>query len=176
MAFLKQRCSTFVHYWKSVGSDYMVVIEDLLKDAKTRPIMTAIKLLPLSGVFYAYKTNPTERDMLNSLIEKRWQMVLIPNSIHSKKADDEIASRTLYVDQNRLRLINCIVFSILIKLPDSDDVCLYENRASILRRWWWQRCDDIIDVGAFNKWFRLRKSFENYDINENEFSSTSIQA
>lgn len=49
-------------------------------------------------------------------------MVLIPNSIHSKKADDEIALRTLYIDQNRLKLINCIMFSIVIKLPDSDDV------------------------------------------------------
>lgn len=60
--------------------------------------------------------------MLNSLVEKRRQMVLVPNSIHSKKVDGEIASRTLYVDQNRLKLINFIVFSILIKLPDSDDV------------------------------------------------------
>lgn len=60
--------------------------------------------------------------MLNSLVERRRQMVLVPNSIHSKKADDEIASRTLYIDQNRLKLINCILFSILIKLPDSDDV------------------------------------------------------
>lgn len=39
----------------------MAVIEDLLKSAKKRPVTTAIKLLPLSGAFYAYKTNPTER-------------------------------------------------------------------------------------------------------------------
>uniref|UniRef100_A0A8R1TSQ4 Uncharacterized protein n=1 Tax=Onchocerca volvulus TaxID=6282 RepID=A0A8R1TSQ4_ONCVO len=171
MAFLKRWCFTFVDYWKMVGNDYLVVIGDLLKDAKTKPIITAIKLLPLGGAFYAYKTNPTERDMLNSLVERRRQMVLLPNSIHNEKADEEIASRTLYIDQNRLKLINCILFSILIKLPDSDDVCLYENRDSILRRWWWQRYDDIIDIGAFNKWLKLGKSFENYDINENEFSN-----
>ncbi|EJW70927.1 hypothetical protein WUBG_18165 [Wuchereria bancrofti] len=110
--------------------------------------------------------------MLNSLVEKRRQMVLVPNLIHSKTADDEIASRTLYVDQNRLKLINCILFSILIKLPENDDVCLYENRDSILRRWWWKRYDDIIDIGAFNKWFRLGKFFENYDINEDEFNNS----
>ncbi|VDP19852.1 unnamed protein product [Onchocerca flexuosa] len=122
MAFLKRWCFTFVDYWKMVGNDYLIVIGDLLKDAKTKPIITAIKLLPLGGAFYAYKTNPTERDMLDSLIERRRQMVLLPNSIHNKRADDEIASRTLYIDQNRLKLINCILFSILIKLPDSDDV------------------------------------------------------
>lgn len=44
-----------------VGNDYLVVIEDLLKDVKKRPIITTIKLLPLSGAFYAYKTNPTEK-------------------------------------------------------------------------------------------------------------------
>ncbi|EJD74587.1 hypothetical protein LOAG_18114 [Loa loa] len=172
MAFLKRWCFTFIDYWKMVGNDYLAVMEDLVKGAKKRPIITVIKLLPLSGAFYAYKTNPSEIDMLNSLVEKRWQMILVPNSIHSKKADDEIASRTLYIDQNRLKYINCIFFSILIKLPDSDDLCLYENRDSILRRWWWQRYDDIIDIGAFNKWFRLGKSFEDYDINENEFSNS----
>ncbi|KAK6111734.1 hypothetical protein QQG55_44835 [Brugia pahangi] len=172
MAFLKRWCFTFINYWKMVGNDYLVVVEDLLKDAKRRPIITAMKLLPLGSVFYAYKTNPNERDMLNSLVEKRRQMVLVPNSIHSKTADDEIASRTLYVDQNRLKLIDCILFSILIKLPECDDVCLYENRNSILRRWWWKRYDDIIDIGAFNKWFRLGKFFENYDINEDEFNNS----
>ncbi|KAL3989282.1 hypothetical protein ACH3XW_27050 [Acanthocheilonema viteae] len=174
MAFLKRWCFTFVDYWKMVGNDYMVVIADLLEDAKKRPVITAIKLLPLSGAFYAYRTNPSKGDMLNSLVEKRRQMVLVPNSIHSKKADDEIASRTLYIDQNRLKLINCIVFSILIKLPDNDNVCLYENRVPIVRRWWWQRYDDIIDIGAFNKWFRLGKSFENYDINESEFNNSLL--
>uniref|UniRef100_A0A0R3RPM4 Mitochondrial genome maintenance protein MGM101 n=1 Tax=Elaeophora elaphi TaxID=1147741 RepID=A0A0R3RPM4_9BILA len=168
MAFLKRWCFTFVDYWKTVGNDYMVVVGDLVKDAKRRPIVTAIKFLPLGGAFYAYKTNPTEGYV--HLSEMR-QMVLVPNSIHNKKADDEIASRTLYIDQNRLKYINCILFSVLIKLPDSNDLCLYENRASILRRWWWQRYNDIIDIGAFNKWFRLGKSFENYDINESEFDS-----
>ncbi|CAG9536495.1 unnamed protein product [Cercopithifilaria johnstoni] len=172
MAFLKRWCFTFVDYWKMVGNDYMVVIGDLLQDTKNRPIIAVIKLLPLSGAFYAYKTNPTEGDMLNSLVEKRRQMVLVPNSIHSKKADDEIASRTLYINQNRLKLINCIVFSILIKPSDSDDVCLYENRVSILRRWWWKRYNDIIDIGAFNNWFKLGKSCENYDINDNEFNNS----
>ncbi|EJW75217.1 hypothetical protein WUBG_13875, partial [Wuchereria bancrofti] len=121
MAFLKRWCFTFIDYWKMVGNDYLVVIGDLLKDAKRRPVIMAMKLLPLGSAFYAYKTNPSERDMLNSLVEKRRQMVLVPNLIHSKTADDEIASRTLYVDQNRLKLINCILFSILIKLPENDD-------------------------------------------------------
>uniref|UniRef100_A0A915PS39 Uncharacterized protein n=1 Tax=Setaria digitata TaxID=48799 RepID=A0A915PS39_9BILA len=172
MAFVKRWCFTFVDYWKMVGNDYMIVIGDVLKDMRRRPIRTMIKVLPLGGAFYAYKTNPSERDMLNSLVERRQQMVLVPNSIHSKKADDEIASRTMYIDQNRLRLINCILFSILIKLPDGDDLCLYENQNSVLKRWWWQRYDDVIDIGAFDKWFMLGRSFENYDVNENEFNNS----
>lgn len=52
-------------------------------------------------------------------------MVLVPNSIHNEKADEEISSRTVYLDQNRLKLINCILFSLLVKLPDADNVRLF---------------------------------------------------
>lgn len=60
MAFVKRWSLMFTNYWKMVGNDYLVVFRDLLKDARKRPVITMIKLLPLSGVFYACKTNPTE--------------------------------------------------------------------------------------------------------------------
>ncbi|VDN01760.1 unnamed protein product [Thelazia callipaeda] len=167
MAFLKRLSSNFITYWKTVCSDYMAVIGDLAEDAKKRPILMALKILPLSVAFYAYKTNQTESDMLNFLIEKRHELILLPNSMHNKRADDELALRTLYINQGRLKLFNCIFFSVLIKYPDNYELCLYRNQSSILRRWWWQRYDDIVDICVFGNWLLFRNSFKNYDINEN---------
>ncbi|VDN23894.1 unnamed protein product [Gongylonema pulchrum] len=190
MVFLRRWGSAFVDYWKMVGNDYVTVLKDLAFTAKKKPASAAIKLaalglemkkqsspswssviwltssLPLKNKFCT--ENGLSRDMLNGLVERRHQMVLVPNSIHSERADEAISSRTMYLDQNRLKLVNCILFSILVKLPDGDNVCLYENRDRNLKRWWWQRFDEVVDIVVFGRWILLRKSFENYDICTNE--------
>lgn len=53
-------------------------------------------------------------------------------------------------------------------------ICLYECRDPILKKWWWKRYDDIVDIGAFGRWLLLERNFDDYDVNEEEFGKAIV--
>lgn len=126
----------------------------------------------LAALTYAYKTNPTERDMLNALTERRQIMVLVPNSIHNPEADRALASRTLYLDQHRLEHIDCFFFSLALRRPYDTNVRIYHSQDANMKGTWWRELrEDVVDIGAFGRWYNLNRSFQNYDVNEDEFNN-----
>ncbi|VDK49587.1 unnamed protein product [Anisakis simplex] len=160
-----------VDYWKNVANDYKTVLVDLFEEAKQKPLKSTVFGLAFGVFAYAYKTNPSERDMLNALTERRQQMILIPNSIHNRATDREIASRTLYLDQHRLEHIDCFFFSLAVRRPHDRFVQLYLNQDVNLQDSWWKELwKNTIDVGAFGRWYSLNRAFQNYDINDEEFN------
>lgn len=47
---------------------------------------------------------------------------------------------------------------------------MYETQDPNLKDWSWKEIwANIIDIGAFNKFWNLENNFVNYDIHENEF-------
>uniref|UniRef100_A0A0N5AL18 Mannose-P-dolichol utilization defect 1 protein homolog n=1 Tax=Syphacia muris TaxID=451379 RepID=A0A0N5AL18_9BILA len=169
IAYFKSIPSRTSEYLKSLASDYKTAVVDVVKDGRAKPVKAAMCSAVLVGLAYAYKTNPTERDVLNEFVKKRQLLVTLPNTIHKREADEALRLRTDFLNQNSLQYIDCFFFSLLLKLPYDKDVRIYESQDKNIRNWWFKEIyQNLIDVGAFGKWYRLRECFSNYDINNEE--------
>uniref|UniRef100_A0A914BU94 Uncharacterized protein n=1 Tax=Acrobeloides nanus TaxID=290746 RepID=A0A914BU94_9BILA len=157
-----------------VGGDYKNAIKDAYTDSRARPIRASIIGAVLSGLGYAYYKNPTELEMYDMLAELRQQMVLVPNTIHNPRSDAEIANRTLLFNQRRMVYYDCFFFSLVCKKPFDTRIATYVSQNKNLKNWFWQEFwYNIIDVGAFGRFYNLEKSLIDYDIREEEFADAA---
>lgn len=73
-------------YAKQVSEDYSIVFTESIEDIPKHPIRSMAFISTVGAMIAAASTNPTERDMLDRIAERRLEMGLIPNSIHSSVA------------------------------------------------------------------------------------------
>uniref|UniRef100_A0A914RR86 Uncharacterized protein n=1 Tax=Parascaris equorum TaxID=6256 RepID=A0A914RR86_PAREQ len=58
-----------------------------------------------------------------------------------------------------------------IHSPEADRIRIYHSQDANMKDAWWRDLrEDIVDIGAFGRWYNLSQSFQNYDVNEDEFN------
>ncbi|GMT31508.1 hypothetical protein PFISCL1PPCAC_22805, partial [Pristionchus fissidentatus] len=161
--------AAFVDFWKRLGNDYMVTFKGAVDTGKEKPYKFVVAGVSTVTLAVAYATCPDERSMLDELRERRQQMALIPASEHSRKTDAELSLRTLLLNQRRLEHYNMLFFSLLVRRQHDTDVRLYRSQDPNLNSWWiTDTLKNVMDIGAFGKWFHLERAFIDHDINEEE--------
>ncbi|UMM34604.1 hypothetical protein L5515_007604 [Caenorhabditis briggsae] len=154
--FFQRTGTSIKEYFQRMGNDYATVARETAAGAKERPLKAGIVLSGLGFLTYAYRTNPTELEMLDYLCERRQQMVLVPNTEHNPTTTKELVSRDFLLSQKRLHHYNLWFFSLL----DSN-----------LKDWpWTELWRNIVDVGALGKWYWMDNAFVDYDINTDEIN------
>uniref|UniRef100_A0A915CS68 Uncharacterized protein n=1 Tax=Ditylenchus dipsaci TaxID=166011 RepID=A0A915CS68_9BILA len=157
-------------YVKTIARDYNIVLKDFALESRRRPLKTIVMAGLLAGSFYALKTNPDERQLRAHLVDLRLQMALLPPSIHSTKADAELERMTNLLNKDRLDIYNCWLFSLVVQRPYDRKNKMYETHDPNLRKWpWTELYENLVDFGAFNRFWGLYRSFVDYDIREEEF-------
>ncbi|VDN60294.1 unnamed protein product [Dracunculus medinensis] len=167
--FARFRTNIF-EYGKTIANDYKTVFVDAFVEARRKPVKAMLISACLCGLGYAYKTNPSESDFLESFVERRVQLTLLPIAIHNRKTDEAMQRLTKYIQHNRLEYYNFIFFSIVLRREYGKQMGIYYSTDPNLKDWWWRRLPkNFVDFGAFGRWYNLEKYFVDYDINENEF-------
>ncbi|KAI6243839.1 hypothetical protein M3Y99_00048900 [Aphelenchoides fujianensis] len=178
--FFRRAGARIADYAKNVAADYADVGRGVLTDTKTRPFRSAVVFALLGGAGYAIATNPKELEFRDRLCALRQQMALVPKDIHSFDgragiADGKLAELTTLLNTERLDYYDCWFFSLLVKRDWDRHVNSPASQDSNLKEWPWQTLRrNIVDVGAFRRFFQLEKAFLNYDVREEEFKDLSL--
>lgn len=73
-------------------------------------------------------------------------------------------------NQNRYDYLNCLLFSLVVRRTYDRKAELYEAQDKNLQDWPWnQILKNVVDVGVFNRFWMLERSFVDYDIKKEEF-------
>ncbi|KAJ1374467.1 hypothetical protein KIN20_037157 [Parelaphostrongylus tenuis] len=169
--FLRRMGRNFVDYWRTIGNDYRIVAKETFEACIEKPTKAGIYVTGLSGLLYAYFTNPSEASMLDELCELRQKMTVVPVSIHSRDSDAELAERSILLSQDRLHYYNLWFFSLLVRSEHDHTVRIYESQDKNLKDWIWNEFfKNIYDVGYLGGWHRLSRKFKDYDINQDELA------
>ncbi|KAI1723680.1 translocase of the inner mitochondrial membrane 29 domain-containing protein [Ditylenchus destructor] len=165
------------NYIKTIATDYATVLKDICKDSRSRPLKAASYGGLLAGVIYSYKSNPDIRQLRSKVVDLRQDMTLLPAPIHNKKADAHLERLTSLLNNNRLDHYNCFLFSVLLQRPYDRKCNIYEAQDKTTRNWWWQEIwNNLVDIGAFNRFWYLEHTFKDYDVNEDEFQLNSVSS
>ena len=111
-------------YIKRVGTDYLNVFKDILLDSRQKPFKASFYVALTSLAYYSTRVCPGELDLLSKLAELRQEMAYVPNSIHSTMADNKLEELTNLCNTNRLRVYDCVFFSLVVKRPYDRKVCI----------------------------------------------------
>ncbi|EGT38987.1 hypothetical protein CAEBREN_22781 [Caenorhabditis brenneri] len=169
--FFQRTGISIKEYFQRMGRDYATVAKETAAGCKERPIKAAVVFSGLGFLTYAYRTNPTELEMLDYLCERRQQLVLVPTSEHNPTTTKELVSRDFFLSQNRLHHYNLWFFSLLVASDHNDKLRIYSSQDSNLKEWpWTELWNNIVDVGALGKWWKMDTAFVDYDINTDEIN------
>uniref|UniRef100_A0A0N4ZR98 Peroxisomal membrane protein PEX31 n=1 Tax=Parastrongyloides trichosuri TaxID=131310 RepID=A0A0N4ZR98_PARTI len=169
---VKEALKEYLHRLKN---DYKGSFEDAITDSKAKP-HKALTLLSVS-IFstYAFMTNPSKESFRRIMAEKRTKMALIPPTIHNPKTVDAINEREKLFIQKRLKFIDFFLFTLVVKTKFDSTLYTAESQDPNLKDWYWNEIlKNIVDIGAFNKFWYLEKAMNNCDINDNEFVNNVV--
>ncbi|CEF62673.1 Protein of unknown function DUF2366 family-containing protein [Strongyloides ratti] len=165
LPLMKRIVNKITEYGKQLKNDYKGSFEDAIADSKAKP-HKALTLLGVSSLAtYAFVTNPSKVDFRNIMAEKRIKMASIPPSIHNPVTVNAINEREKLWIQNRLHFLDCILFTLVIRKDFDSTLRSAKSQDSNLKDWYWNEIfNNIIDVGAFKRFFYLEKAMENCDV------------
>ncbi|KAH7671624.1 Protein R04F11.5 [Aphelenchoides avenae] len=85
-------------------------------------------------------------------------------------SDNKLSGLTELINTGRLDYYDCWFFSLLVKRPYDRRVNIYASQDKNLKDWpWFTIGRNVVDVGAFGRFFAVEKAFVDFDILEEEF-------
>ncbi|KAL3094882.1 hypothetical protein niasHT_025686 [Heterodera trifolii] len=100
-------------YVQQLTIDYAASCRDIAVGMRQRPLRAVACGAALASLVFTLKSNPDEIALRARLAQLRQQMVLIPASIHSTRADERLEQYTVLLNGNRLELVDFLLFSVL---------------------------------------------------------------
>ena len=163
---LLRRPSTFAYQLlKQLAKDYRDALIEAGRKAIERPIRTIFYSSNVYLLVYAYRTMPSFQSYQNGLIEFRQQQIMTSSLIRSKHVETYVDAIEQLLAAEQIHFVDCFLFSLIIyrsqHQTDGRYNRMYENLCSYLHL---KRHARIIDIGAFNRWFILKKKLRQADI------------
>ena len=153
--------------------DYKQALIDVYKYVSTKPIRATFQLSVLGFCVYASKKNPDFQSYRDALLEASNQHSCISDIIRNKKSNSEIKKLMKLYSEERLRIWNFGIFSLIVINPYSGVFDGFEKQCTTVEARWVDMENlkkRIADVGFMDRWFIMEKVMLDFDINDEEFS------
>ena len=144
---------------------------DTVEDIKKNKVKAAVYFSGIGLTGFLMKTNPTELQFYEQLVENTNELLTIGDPIRNVESDDHM--QTLMTQWNQGLLRRCTFGVCSVMWVDNFDPCvdIYEKHCNYLkvRRGsvaWFNR---IVDIGILGRWQLLDRAMTDYDINPLEW-------
>lgn len=156
-------------YWEGLIHDYSEVFRDAIKESREKPLRTTLYFTLACGLTYAGKTNPSEMDHRDRVIDYQNEFGLVGKPIRNPNA--EVYLKTLENSYNfgLIRRISLGFFSIIWLDNYDKGVALYQAQCEYLKPRYLTFYERIIDVGFLGRFWILERKMLDYDTNPNEW-------
>ncbi|XP_061167884.1 mitochondrial import inner membrane translocase subunit Tim29-like [Saccostrea echinata] len=162
------------NYIYNIYNDYKVVAQETIQDCKNNPVKASIYISFLSFFGLLYKTNPTERDFKQELLDDAHEMLLIGEPIRNVNTDRYLCSLLEAQRDGRLRYRSLLFFSLVYFDNMSHESDLFEARCKLIKPHWKDFHKSIVEVGILGRFVNLRKAMEDYDVNPQEWNEQGM--
>ncbi|KAL1244770.1 Mitochondrial import inner membrane translocase subunit [Trichinella spiralis] len=151
-------------YLTTVLTDYKAVAKDVIVELEEKPWKFVLGGISLCFFYTAYACNPTYQDFLSTVTQCRLQLLQLADLMRNERSQAHVDKLSILFNQQAIHAVNCIFFTVLLEKESLDGCDLYSVQNSLDKWTKWQ--DRIVDIGAFDRWFLLSKSMQNYDVRE----------
>lgn len=158
----------------NIINDYKVVAQETIQDCRDCPVKASFYISLLSFVGVLYKTNPTEREFRQELIEDAQEMLLIGEPIRNVNTDKYLCGLLEAQRDGRLRYQSLLLFSIIYFDNLSKESDLYEARCKLIKPHWMDFHKNVVEVGILGRFLNLRKAMLDYDVNPEEWDAQGM--
>ena len=152
-------------YLKQLSFDYRDALVETGRKLVQHPLKTLFYSSNVSLLVYAYRTLPTLHSYKNDLIQFRQQQLLTSSLVRNQQVELYMDTIEQLLASEHIHFVDCYLFSLIIYKrhhgTDAHAFRLYENLCSYLHL---KRDARIIDIGAFNRWFILKRQLQKADI------------
>jgi hypothetical protein len=150
---------------KQLSFDYRDALIDTGKKIVQHPIKAIVYSSNIYLLIYAYRTMPSFNSYKSDLIEFRQQQLLTSSLIRNKQVETYIDAIEQLLLRDQIHFVDCYLFSLIIyrtqHRSNEFSYKFYENLCSLLHL---RRNARIIDIGAFNRWFKLNRQLHKADV------------
>lgn len=153
------------NYWKGLLTDYKDVAVGVVKEGINKPKKALFYGVTGYTIYICSQRNPSEEDFTRQFRLATNEMILVHPSMQNPKSDSYIRRIQGNINQNRLRFLSLGICTLMWEdLYDSDD-CTYPAICEYTKVSFWSIPERVIDVGFWNKFWRLEYELYNYDVN-----------
>lgn len=153
------------NYWKSVAHDYNEVAIGLLKGSREKPMRALAYLTSGYGIYQCALHNPDEQVFLERYNKARNDLILVSTELRNPITIDYLQRLQLDLNQQRQRFLSLGLFTIMWEdMYDRDD-CTYPAQCEYTKVTFWNFHKRILDIGFWNRFWRLEWNLRNYDVN-----------
>lgn len=156
-------------YWKALFRDYRDVTIDIFKFARDKPIRASAIGGVAASLVYCSKRNPDDTAFMNQLRLHNATLVLVSDECRSPVSSQYVTFLERCHNEGILRRLNIGVASVLWLDNFDRAVCLYKATCKHTKYDLLTWHDRVIDIGFLDKWWKLEKAMEDYDINDTSF-------
>lgn len=156
----------WIQYWKGLITDYRDVFLGVIQQSKERPIRAAIYGGLTTSMVYSFKHNPKETDFIEQLRSHNIKMVMIDPVCQNPVSSQYLTFVERCYNEGIVRRLNLGIFSLLWLDNYDRALGLYKTTCKFTQPEllsWHKR---IIDIGFFDKWWKIEKKMIDFDINE----------
>lgn len=163
-------------FWQDLIKDYTDAFKDTIEDGKKSPRKTFLICSALGLAAICFKTNPDFMDYRESLLNHSNELFLVAKPIRNQKTEKFISSVEACCNMGILRRLNFGLFSVLWFDNYGQELGIYQASCSYLKPQYQNFHTRIVDIGFCSKWWRLDQIMEDYDINEEEWTSQTQES
>ncbi|XP_013117034.1 mitochondrial import inner membrane translocase subunit Tim29 [Stomoxys calcitrans] len=153
------------NYWKGLLTDYKDVAVGIVKESIEKPKKAIFYGVTGYSIYLCGQRNPSEEDFIRQFRLATNEMILVNPSLQNPTSDAYLRRLQEDINQRRLRFLSLGILTLMWEdLYDSDD-CTYPAICEYTKVSFWSIPQHVIDVGFWNKFWRLKYELHNYDVN-----------
>lgn len=155
----------WLNYWRQLAIDYKDVALDVGKEIRAKPLKAGIIGSLAASAYLAAKRNPDETSFIDQLRRYNSEMVLIHESCHNSNSSQHLKFIERCYNEGVVRRLSLGVVSFIWLDNYDKSLAIYKAMCPYLQPQYINFGDRIVDVGFWNKWWKLEKQMVDYDIN-----------
>ena len=145
---------------------------DTKQDIRDHPIKAAIYFTTLGATGYFIKTNPSEENFHEHLMDYRNDLATVGEPIRNPTSDFYLQAIMGYANAGVLRYTNVGVCSVMWVDNFDPQVDLFEAHCKSIKVGWLEWKDKVVDIGVLGRWRLMDQAMIDYDINPHEWRDT----
>jgi len=174
-AFPERFKGGIIEKWKNycldLARDYKVTLQEITA-LKNKPVKAAFIVTTLASTGYCVKTNPTELDYKIVYMNSGLDLLEVSDTIRSSGSENLYNYISKAYSANLIRRLSLGIGCIIWVDDYSPELGLYAAQCDYMKPSWMDMRYRILDIGFIGRWWLSHRKMLDYDVNENEWTST----